>query len=182
MRSSRSRRWISAGGAAVLALSLVGCGDDDEEAGGEEASGEVEITAVDYAFQDVPSRVSPGTKLTLTNASSAELHELVALRLPDGEGRSLSELVALPEEELEALFTGEPATVLLAPPGGAQIDAVGDGTLTESGRYVLVCFIPTGADPQAYLAAAQAATDGPPQVEGGPPHFTQGMYAEVTVS
>jgi hypothetical protein len=44
-----------------------------------------------------------------------------------------------------------------------------------------VCFIPTGADPQEYLTAAQEATDGPPQVEGGPPHVVHGMFAEFTV-
>jgi hypothetical protein len=73
--------------------------------------------------------------------------------------------------------------VLLQPPGSdEQIVAVGDGTLTEPGRYVLMCFIPTGADPDEYLAAA-AASDGeaPTGVAGGPPHVVNGMYAELQV-
>ena len=71
--------------------------------------------------------------------------------------------------------------MLLAPPFGAEmIPAVGDGTIRDAGRYVLFCAIPVGADPQEYLDAA-ATSRGPPQVEGGPPHFTQGMYAELTV-
>jgi hypothetical protein len=78
------------------------------------------------------------------------------------------------------MFAGEPAMVLLAAPGGEQIAAVGDGTLAEPGRYLLFCAIPIGADPQEYLEAAQTS-DGPPQVDGGPPHFTAGMYGEVTV-
>ena len=75
------------------------------------------------------------------------------------------------------------AMVLLAPPGSSeQIVAVGDGSLTEPGRYLVACFIPTGADPQAYLDAASSSEGGPPEVEGGPPHFTHGMWAEVTVT
>ena len=74
------------------------------------------------------------------------------------------------------------ATVLLAPPGSDEvITAVGNGILLEPGRYAIVCAIPTGADPQEYLTAA-ATSEGPPQVAGGPPHFTQGMFAELTVT
>ncbi|MEQ9161428.1 MAG: hypothetical protein RLN74_01900, partial [Ilumatobacter fluminis] len=62
------------------------------------------------------------------------------------------------------------------------IEAVGDGTLSEPGRYVLMCFIPIGADPDEYLAAVAAAGGGKPDgVAGGPPHFTAGMYAELVV-
>ena len=75
----------------------------------------------------------------------------------------------------------EPATVLLAEPGGEQIPAVGDGTLTEPGRYLILCAIPTGVDPAVYLKAAAESAGGPPQVEGGPPHVVNGMFAEVTV-
>ena len=31
------------------------------------------------------------------------------------------------------------------------------------------------------MAAAQTSGNEPPQVDGGPPHFVQGMYGEVTV-
>jgi hypothetical protein len=58
---------------------------------------------------------------------------------------------------------------------------VGDGKLTEKGRYAVICAIPTGADPQAYLAAASGPSDGPPNVPGGPPHLVQGMFGEITV-
>ncbi len=41
-------------------------------------------------------------------------------------------------------------------------------TLTQPGRYIFVCTIPTGADPAAYREAAK--TPGPPpDVPGGPP-------------
>jgi hypothetical protein len=170
---------LAAGGAA--------CGDDDDgdEAGptsteAPEEPDTIEVTAIDYAYEDLPETVSAGTQLTLTNSSDEELHELVAFLLPEDEERSIDDIAKLPEAELGQLFAGEPAMVLLAPPaGGEMIPAVGDGTLNEPGRYAVFCAIPVGADPEEYLNAPPS--DGPPQVEGGPPHFTQGMYGEVTV-
>lgn len=77
---------------------------------------------------------------------------------------------------------GEPEAVLLARPGSDEtIPAVGDGTLTEPGRYVIACFIPQGADPDEYLNAAAESEGGPPDVAGGPPHFVLGMQAELRV-
>lgn len=149
---------------------------------GQTASGTVAITAVNYAFEGVPPTVAAGSQLTLANAADDEVHEIVAIRIPDGEQRPVTELMALPEAELESILApGPPTLVLVAPPGEEGFPALGDGTVAEPGRYALVCFIPTGADPEEFLAVAQAAGDGPSQVEGGPPHFTQGMVAEVTV-
>jgi plastocyanin len=178
---------------AVIALLVAGCGDDEDDDVGaagegetttsaaaedEEAGATVEVTTVDYEFQGLPDTAAAGTVLSLVNESEAELHEIVAFRLDDAEDRSVEDLLALPEGEFDP---GMPATVLLAPPGGEQITALGDGTLTEPGRYAVICAIPTGADPAAYLKAAQESQGGPPEVEGGPPHFTMGMYAEITV-
>src|SRR5690606_27298685 len=98
----------------------------------------------------------------------------------DDETRSVEEILALPPEEMQALL-GEPATVILTPPGSDQaITAIGDGTLDEAGRYAFFCFIPTGVDPDEYLTAA-ATSDGPPDVGDGPPHIVHGMFAEVEV-
>src|SRR5690606_9350915 len=97
-------------------------------------------------------------------------------------GAPLDEVLALPPAELEAVL-GAPVTVMLQPPGAPEpIVAVGDGTLAEPGRYVLMCFIPIGADPAKYMAAVEAAGGGKPEgVAGGPPHFTAGMVAELVV-
>jgi hypothetical protein len=144
------------------------------------SDGAVEVSLVDFAFVGLPSAVPSGTRLSVVNDAEAELHELVAFRLLEDEGRPVDELARLtPPELIEAL--GEPVTVLLAEPGGEQIPAVGDGTLVTPGRYAVMCFIPTGVEPQVYLAAAAEADDGPPRVEGGPPHFVRGMVAELTV-
>ena len=194
----RRHRHGSARSAATFALALLlagtaGCGDDsgqDDAAGPPDSSTTtpadpvvtmIEITAFDYRFDDLPAELQAGTELALRNQSAGELHELVAMRLADGEERTADELVALPEEELGELFAGPPALVLVAPPGEDGFVALGDGTLAEPGRYLLMCFIPIGADPAAYLDALEAHPGQPPVVPGGPPHFTAGMYGEVTV-
>lgn len=129
----------------------------------------VAVTAVDYAFQGLPDRVPAGTAIRLTNASATEVHELVAVRLDDADERTVDQLVALPDGELQALAADGAATVLVAGPGGGEAEAVeGDGRLDRPGRYLLVCTIPTGADAQAHAV-------------GGPPHFTAGMYGQLVV-
>ncbi|MHB1138471.1 MAG: hypothetical protein ACYC2O_05895 [Microthrixaceae bacterium] len=191
-------------GLATLAIGLIGlsaCGSDDAadtttstteaDAGTSQAVDDVahghdddapnvSIGLVDYSFEDVPRTVAAGTPLSITNSSTTELHELVAVRLPDDDTRTAEELVALPPAELGALIGAGPAAVIIAPPGEAGRPVVGDGTLSEPGRYLLLCSIPVGADPAEYLAAAQTSA-GPPQVAGGPPHFTVGMFAELEV-
>lgn len=90
-----------------------------------------------------------------------------------------NELLALPQDQLEALFASEPELVIVALPGEGGVAIIGDGTLSRPGRYLLFCAIPTGANPAEYMRQAQASQAGPPQVDGGPHHFTAGMYAQV---
>lgn len=199
--TTTTRRRAAAVAACLLALGLTACGDDDDTAAADETptteatetetegegegegedapDGEVvEITAVDWAFEGVPESVEAGTTLSLTNEGD-EPHELVAIRIPDEETRPVSEIVALPEEELGAVFGGEPmpATVLLAATGTTDTPGavMGDGTLTEPGRYAIVCFLPVGADDSIL------ESEGPPESDA-PPHVSQGMFAELTVS
>ncbi len=167
----------------VLCLVLSACGDDDDAGATEVEPVAVEVRAVDFAFEGLPDRVPAGSTFTLVNDAPTELHELVAVRLPDDEQRTADELVGLPPEELgPTLFASEPELVVLTPPGGDPIVAVGDGTLTERGRYLILCVIPTGVAPDEYLAAAAETEEGPPQIDNaGPPHIAHGMYAELVV-
>lgn len=144
---------------------------------------DVTVGLTDYAFTGLPAELAAGSTLTVDNQSDEELHELVAVRLPDDEDRADEELVQLPPEELARFFSGVTA-VLLQPPGSDEvIVAEGDGTLEDAGRYLVICAIPTGADPGEYLEAAAEAEGGPPEgVQGGPPHFVNGMWAELTVT
>jgi len=128
----------------------------------------------------VPASVEAGTELQLTNVSSDEVHELVLTRLPDDEERSIEEIIEQPRPEVEGIVMGGLAGVSVAPPEAPGNVVEGELVLDEPGRYALLCFIPTGADPDEYLAAAQES-EGPPDVEGGPPHMFQGMHAEIVV-
>ena len=173
MTTRNPRRLARAGAVAAMAVLAAACGGGDDTK---------TVTAADYSFQNLPKEVDAGTTLKLENKSTKELHEMVLIRIPDSETRPVADLVKLPESELDRLFAGEPAMVLLRPPGsGEQINAVGDGKITEKGRYAVICAIPTGADPAAYMAAAQNSQGGPPNVPGGPPHFVQGMFGEIKV-
>ena len=137
------------------------------------------VDAVDFAYENLPATIAAGTAVSLRNVSDVELHEFVAIRLPDDEERSVGELVQNPDD-LVAYFPNV-ATVIIAPPGEDGFPVEGDGTLSQPGRYAIICAIPTGVDPAVYLAAA-AESEGPPEVDGGPPHFLAGMYAEVVVT
>lgn len=165
---------------AVLASCGADSPDESDSADDGEASAAVAVRAADYAFLDVPTSVAAGTSFQLSNESDVEVHELVAVRLPDDEQRTVAELVALPPAEFEPLMAGL-RTVVIAAPGADGMAVVGDGSLAEAGRYALLCVIPTGADPEEYLAKA-ATSDGPPDVAGGPPHIAKGMFAELTVT
>lgn len=144
------------------------------------ADGErIEVTAMDYEFEGLPETVEAGSTFFLMNESTEEVHEMVAILLPEDEERSVEELLQLPEEELGEIGQIEPSFVIVAAPGGEGLTVLGEPTLTESGRYLFACFIPVGADPDEFLGEATGTE--PPEVAGGPPHFTEGMYAEVTV-
>jgi plastocyanin len=175
--SQRSGRRYVAVAALALGLLAAACGDDSTTSSSPAKVATITVKAVDYGFEGLPSSVKAGTALKLTNESAREAHELVAVKLPDNERRSVADLVKLPEDQLMGLFSGPPALVLLAPPGGGeQIVAEGDGTLREPGRYLVLCNVPTGADARAFMNST-----GPGQVTGGAPHHVHGMYAEVTV-
>ena len=168
----RTRLLVPA--AAALALLVSACGSGASE------PTTVEVSAVDFAFEGLPETLAAGSTVMLTNNSATELHELVAIRLPDDETRSAADIVANPED-LVALFPSV-ETVLIAPPGEDGIPVVGTGTLAEPGRYLIICAIPTGVDPGEYLTAAAESEGGPPDVPGGPPHFVHGMYGQITVN
>lgn len=184
------RTLLAIAASALLVLGACANDDEPEEAEAtEEASPEatetsasgLEITGVDYSFEGVPDTIDAGTRINFKNGSAKEAHELVAMKLADTEKRTAEEIFKLPEAELNAALGGPPVTVIIAEPEKDGVPVLGDGVLNDPGRYVFACFIPTGADPAEYLKAAQESGDEPPVVAGGPPHFTQGMYAEATV-
>ena len=177
---------------ALGVLGLAGCraafGDDTSDAQSDTAVAlgrEVEVRGTDYSFGDVPDEVEAGTRLSFTNTSEREVHKMIVLRVDDDEPRTLEELMSIPGSEAKQVtsFTG----IRLALPGEAGIDpenpsAEAELTLSDPGRYLLLCFIPEGADPQAYRDALESPNVGPPDVEGGSPHAVLGMADELIVT
>jgi hypothetical protein len=120
----------------------------------------IDVTAVDYAFEGVPEEMEAGTTaFNFTNEAESEDHMMAILKKKDGVDLSWDEIIALPEEEAQASVDIKGET--FAPAGGTS------AALTEldAGEYLAICFIPVGS----------------PEVEDGPPHFTQGMQQEFTV-
>ena len=196
------RRAMASALVAVLALGGAACSDDDDTtetgsapeeettttaapddeettttAGDDDEAATLEITAIEYEFEGVPESVPAGTTLSLANIG-AEPHQIVALLLPASETRSVQEIAALSDEEQSAIFGGEPdpATVLLAASGTTDTPGAvaGDGSLTEPGRYALICFLPVGATDDILNAG------GPPEGEFES-HVDRGMVAELNV-
>lgn len=187
--TSRSTKMLAYAAIALASLVAAACGDDADPVTTGASSDDraaVTIRLSNYAFQDVPRTITSGTAIAVTNQSANEAHELTAWRLPDGETRSLAELQLLPPDELGALISGAPVLAIAARPNADGELFLGDGTLREPGRYLLICFIPTGADPDQVMTAMSAAASdpaaGPPQIEGGPPHMAAGMIAEIGVT
>lgn len=181
MNARTTRRSLVLG--LALTTLLAACGGSAEQGGDDEGSaggGEtVEITAVDYEFEGVPETVEPGTELTLTNGSEGEVHEMVVVRIDDDETRPLEELLQIPEDEAQQVTSF--AGVAVALPGEEGLTPEGPVVLDKPGRYAMLCFIPTGADPEAYEQALEEGAEEAPEIEGGPPHFTHGMAAEFVV-
>ena len=199
-----TRRARAAAIAATLALALGACSDDDGAAEepsddatatatdspteSEEPEGEViQVTATDYAYAGLPATIAAGTTVEMQNDSEAEVHEILAFRVADGEDRSVADLMALDEADLMAVL--ELRGVALAPPGASSTALPAPPAVIEQpGRYIFACMIPTDAPPDEVMAAvagfieAGAPEDGAPEYpETGPPHVAQGMFAEVTV-
>jgi hypothetical protein len=125
----------------------------------------VDVTTVDYEFEDLPASIAAGpTSFEISNEGT-DVHEVVLMRKNDGVTLTAEELVALPEEEAmtKATFIGV---------GGPTVPGSSDYLVAdlEPGNYVVLCFLPVG----------MKAMDGPPP--DGPPHFMEGMVAELTVT
>jgi hypothetical protein len=134
--------------------------------------GELDVIAKSYEYSGVPDEVDGGpTVVALTNEATDEFHEAVFIRKNDGETRSAEELLELPEGEADEVTTFE--GVAFAAPG-EEAFAVID---LEAGDYVMLCFLPVGATPEA-MATMEETGEEP----DGAPHFTEGMVTEFTVT
>ena len=111
----------------------------------------VDMRYVDYGFEFDAEDTSSGNFAFKVENAGQESHELILVKLEPG--LELEQALQLPPDQLQ--FVGQGGTL----PPGETIDMVFAGPL-ESGRYGLVCFIPT---------------------EDGTPHAFLGMAAEFSV-
>ena len=118
----------------------------------------VEVTGVDYAFQGAPSTFPTEAGLRFVNDSeNGEAHEFIIFKKAEGETRTAEEILNDPATEENG--PGEFSGGAFAPPGATA----GSFLDLAAGDYLAVCFIPVGGG------------------EDGPPHFTEGMFAEFSV-
>ena len=124
----------------------------------------VDTNAVEYAFEGIPATLEAGvTSFELRN-SGKEQHELRLLKKKAGVTESFDEILKLDQEE------GQKKVEPVASSFAAQGEADYGVAELEAGEYVVACFLPVGFTGQ-----------GPPP-ENAPPHVSQGMKAEFTVS
>ncbi|HLF41937.1 MAG TPA: hypothetical protein VJA46_00260 [Acidimicrobiia bacterium] len=128
------------------------------------------VTAVDYSYEGALSDLESGiVAIEFTNAG-AEAHQLAIVRINDDVTASAAEILALPPEEGGTMVTFYRDVLLL--PSNYDTTFVD----LDAGRYIYFCPIPQGATPEN-IAATESG-----EMEAGPPHFTLGEVAEVTVA
>lgn len=100
MKNTRSRSSMVAITVVTIVAAMVGsaCSDDSEKSSSstieqtdnksdDATATEINVKALDYKYDGLPSDVTAGTKFTLSNESDSELHEMVVFRVKDGETR-----------------------------------------------------------------------------------------------
>ena len=145
--------------AFVTALA-VACGGDEPTVSQPEGSPqpegpqEIAVTAVEYAFEGLPSAMRAGEVTVTFENGGDEDHEIQFARVIGDQ--SVEEILQLPRnqqmKEIEPLRGGIPPIA----PGETETTTID----LDAGRYVAVCFIPT------------------PE---GTPHAFEGMIGEFTV-
>ena len=123
----------------------------------------LDVTATEYKYDGIPDELTTGYHVVNFSNEGQEQHEMFAFKINDGVTESLDELFALPEDEVFGKIT--PVNATFAFPGKSDS---GSWNLTSPGSYAVVCFVGTGS---------VGETEG-----DGPPHFTQGMVHEFTVT
>jgi len=159
-------------GVAALLLQLPGV----EAEGG---SPVVAVHAVDYSYRGVPASLPAGeVRLSFTNDSQKEPHELQLYRINDGVNESFDQILADDEAQQKQpdQSNGQSTSTTQNPPPApkmtffastgagpgdtAKMDLIGK---LPAGRYGMVCYLPVNGD------------------DANGPHYKKGMKAEFTV-
>jgi hypothetical protein len=126
----------------------------------------LDLVTEEYAFSGAPETLEAGRYTLDIDNQGTEAHEAIMFRVNDDVDLTAEELLALPEAQFEKKITSTGESFAL--PG---TNGLSDYIEVEPGRYVIVCYLPKGATPEALQSG-----------EGlGAPHHTEGMFAEITV-
>jgi hypothetical protein len=128
----------------------------------------IDVKATDYEFDGIPADAETGMTLIRITNDGTEYHEVAVQRVDPGERRSIQKLLALPEADGGDLldYLGH----AFAPPGMSNWTVVN----LVAGRHVALCYVPTGATPEALRSGETDAK--------APSHAMKGMVAEMQVS
>ncbi len=164
------RTTTALAGAAVLAGLLAGCSSSPEPQ-------DVTVGLVDYAFTDLPDELAAGSVLSVDNQSDDELHELVAIRLPDDEERSGEERAAARGARCVlrcgADRPGRPAAARSSLRWGTAPSPTSAGTSSSVRSRPVPTRASTSRPPRRRRTVPPRASP--------PPHFVNGMWTELTV-
>jgi hypothetical protein len=116
---------------------------------------ELDVLAQDYSFGGIGGEVAAGPTVINFLNEGTEYHELVLVRRNEGVTATVDELLAMPEDESDAMVTF--VGFVLAAPGESSATVID----LAPGSYIGLCFIPVGTTPEA-LAEMMAGGSAPP--------------------
>jgi hypothetical protein len=133
-----------------------------------------DVIASEYRFDSVPASIPAGETSFEFENKGREAHEMVLFRRKDGETLTFDQILEI-EDQTEAGKHMDFVAATGGDPGSDEpLYAV---TNLRPGDYSMVCFIPVGSTPEAVKAAQEAS-----KPIDAPPHFKQGMKAELKVT
>lgn len=124
---------------------------------------QVDVAAVDYAFEGVPDTLPAGLTTFAFSNEGEEMHEMLMVRFKDP-STTVEDLLKLSEKKAQSMLDFLGAS--FGPPGASDVESK---ELT-AGKYALLCFVPVGSTSEEAARKAK-----------GPPHAVRGMTAEFTV-
>ena len=130
---------------------------------------DVDAEYANYKYVDIPSELSAGNTVFRFQNTGTDLHMVVLEKLAADDDRTADEIANGALEQMDG--TGDNGGAQVVTAGGFALPGE-DGYLSvdlEPGRYVMLCPLPMGW-----------TGDGPPP-EDAAPHFTAGMFTELTV-
>lgn len=149
------------------------------EPASEQAEADATVTGVDYAFE--VGDVAAGDTVEFVNDSTEEAHEMVVMKVTD-DSVTLEDIEQLLREDTEGPPPEflEEAGFAFAMPGETAEQTV----TVDEGRYLLLCFLPQGAPPEAVAEMMESTSSEEPEMPSelqGPPHALAGMVELIDV-